>query len=61
MGGLFGGGSKTETVQKPRVERLPDEADPAYKAAAQRSKKQAQGRSGRESTILTEDSFGGYN
>lgn len=53
MGGLFGGG-KTETVREPRVQRMPVEQDPAFEAAASRKKKAALARTGRQSTILTD-------
>ena len=60
MGGLFGGGSKTTTVErKPRVERMPVEKDPSIEAATSRTKKAALARKGRSSTILTDESLAG--
>ena len=59
MGGLFGG--STPAVQQaaplpvPKVTRMPTATDPSILAAAQRTRAAAMRRSGRMSTILTDD------
>lgn len=51
MGGLFGGGASTP---KPTpVQRMPDTEDPAIKQSQRRVAADAQARSGRASTVLT--------
>lgn len=62
MGGLFGGGNRPTAVATPapaplptpKVQRMPTETDPSILAAAQRTRRAAMQRSGRLSTILTD-------
>ena len=53
MGALFGGG-KTQEPQNPRTIRMPTQDDPDVLAAAQRTRAAAMSRTGRLSTILTD-------
>lgn len=55
MGKLFGGGeSKPAPAPTPTpVTRMPDTEDPAVKAAQRRAALEAQARSGRASTVLS--------
>ena len=52
MAGLFGGKAKTPPPPKPQ--RMPVETDPNVQAAAMRTREDAMRRSGRLSTILTD-------
>lgn len=49
-----GAGGKTPQPQTPRVVRLPTQDDPSVLAAAQRTRRNALNRTGRRSTILTD-------
>lgn len=53
MAGLFGGG-KAKTPAAPRPVRQPTPEDPSMRAAAERARMDAMRRSGRLSTILTD-------
>lgn len=52
MAGLFGG--KSKMPPPPRAQRMPTEADPSIQAAAMRQRESALRRSGRLSTVLTD-------
>lgn len=52
MAGLFGG--KAKTPPPPKAQRMPVETDPSVQAAAMRNREDAMRRSGRMSTILTD-------
>lgn len=55
MTSLFGGGGgKMPKPQNPRIVRMPTQDDPSVLAAAQRTKQAALSRTGRLSTILTD-------
>jgi hypothetical protein len=62
MGGLFGGGGSSgsavaapQPLPTPKVTRMPTETDPSILAAAQRTRSAAMRRTGRLSTILTDN------
>lgn len=62
MGGLFGGGKAAPVaapqpleLPTPKVQRMPTETDPSVLAAAQRTRSAAMRRTGRLSTILTDN------
>ena len=57
MGKLFGGGAGA-MPDKTRPVRMPTEQDPTILAAAERAKRAAQGRRGRQGTILTDQLSG---
>ncbi len=54
MASLFSGTPKAQKPQTPRTVRMPNQDDPEVLAAAQRTRQAALGRSGRMSTILTD-------
>lgn len=59
MGGLFSGPNVTPTpLPKPKPVRMPTETDPALLEAAKRTREAALRRTGRQSTILTENLAG---
>lgn len=50
--------SRTTALPKPKVVRMPTDSDPSILAAAQRTRKAAMQRSGRLSTIMTDNLSG---
>lgn len=54
MGAIFGGAPKVKTPEPPKPVRMPQQEDPEILAAAQRTRAAAMQRSGRLSTILTD-------
>lgn len=55
MGKLFGGGSKPAAPPPAPVVRMPVETDPSVLAAGERARAEARRRSGRLSTILSDN------
>lgn len=54
MTALFGGGMKAQEPQTPKTIRMPTQDDPDVLAAVQRNRAAALSRTGRLSTILTD-------